>query len=317
MGLLPVDAKISVADYTEQWLTTLQVRPSTRANYVSYLRNHILPALGRRPLSSLRRSHIAAFVADLVDKGLAAVDGQALLQRAVDDHALGLLRPGPAREPLLQDQAPRDTRPHAAAAHAPSRCTALLAAAPDCDRAVLATAVGTGMRQGETLGLRLVHLNLLRRELAVEQQADEPSGGQPFLTSDLKTPSSRRVHPAPPVRRPRARPAPRDLRRRRRGRGLRQPPRRDLATRQLQRLGVEAGARRAGLDERFGFHALRHTYASGLIAENIHPRVIQARLGHKSIVETMDTYGHLFPDGRDETTSALDRIFGAVGAAEA
>ena len=74
--------------------------------------------------------------------------------------------------------------------------------------------------------------------------------------------------------------------------------------------------RRAGLDERFGFHALRHTYASGLIAENVHPRVIQARLGDESIVETMDTYGHLFPDGRDETTTALDRIFGAIGAAD-
>ena len=74
--------------------------------------------------------------------------------------------------------------------------------------------------------------------------------------------------------------------------------------------------RRAGLDERFGFHALRHTYASGLIAENVHPRVIQARLGHKSIVETMDTYGHLSPDVRDETTDALDRIFGTIGASE-
>jgi hypothetical protein len=29
-----------------------------------------------------------------------------------------------------------------------------------------------------------------------------------------------------------------------------------------------------------------------------------------SIVETMDTYGHRFPNGRDERTSALERIFG-------
>jgi integrase len=74
---------------------------------------------------------------------------------------------------------------------------------------------------------------------------------------------------------------------------------------------VEARAEARGLDEGFGFHALRHTYASGLIAENIHPRVIQARLGHKSITETMDTYGHLFPEARQETTDALDRLFGA------
>ena len=44
--------------------------------------------------------------------------------------------------------------------------------------------------------------------------------------------------------------------------------------------------------------------------------MVQAGLGHESIVETMDTYGHLFPDGRDETTSALDRVFGAIGAVE-
>jgi site-specific recombinase XerD len=36
-------------------------------------------------------------------------------------------------------------------------------------------------------------------------------------------------------------------------------------------------------------HALRHTYASSLIAAGLHLKVIQARLGQKSIVETMDT----------------------------
>jgi hypothetical protein len=44
MGLLPVDAKITVAQYAEQWLATLQEGPSTRANYLMYLRNHIQPA---------------------------------------------------------------------------------------------------------------------------------------------------------------------------------------------------------------------------------------------------------------------------------
>ena len=56
-------------------------------------------------------------------------------------------------------------------------------------------------------------------------------------------------------------------------------------------------------------HALLHTYASGLIADNVHPRGIQARLGHKPIVETMDTYGHLFPDAEDHGRGALDTLF--------
>ncbi len=105
-GLLPVDAKISVADYTEQWLTTLQVRPSTRANYVSYLRNHILPALGRRPMSSLRRSHIAAFVAGLVDKGLATSTVKHCCNVLSMITRSACYDQGPVHEPLLRAQAP-------------------------------------------------------------------------------------------------------------------------------------------------------------------------------------------------------------------
>jgi integrase len=54
----------------------------------------------------------------------------------------------------------------------------------------------------------------------------------------------------------------------------------------------------------------RTAYASHLIAAGLHPRVIQARMGHASIVETMDTYGHLFPDGDDATRQALDQLLG-------
>jgi hypothetical protein len=45
------------------------VRPSTLTNCDSNLRNHLLPAIGRDPLSMLRRRHIATFV-QLVDQGL-------------------------------------------------------------------------------------------------------------------------------------------------------------------------------------------------------------------------------------------------------
>jgi hypothetical protein len=54
---------------------------------------------------------------------------------------------------------------------------------------------------------------------------------------------------------------------------------------------------------------LRHFYASTLIAANLNPKVIQARLGHATITETMDTYGHLFPDAEDFGRGAIDAIF--------
>jgi hypothetical protein len=55
-----------------------------------------------------------------------------------------------------------------------------------------------------------------------------------------------------------------------------------------------------------------HFYASTLIAANLNPKVIQARLGHATISETMDTYGHLFPDSEDLGRGAIDSIFAVV-----
>lgn len=68
------------------------------------------------------------------------------------------------------------------------------------------------------------------------------------------------------------------------------------------RAAVEA----AGLPTGTRFHDLRHFYASALIAANLHPKTIQARLGHASIVETLDTYGHLFPASEEEGRGVLD-----------
>ncbi|WP_413989344.1 tyrosine-type recombinase/integrase [Labrys okinawensis] len=54
-----------------------------------------------------------------------------------------------------------------------------------------------------------------------------------------------------------------------------------------------------------GMHALRHFYASWCINRKadggleLPPKVVQERLGHSSIVMTMDVYGHLFPRGDD------------------
>jgi integrase len=38
----------------------------------------------------------------------------------------------------------------------------------------------------------------------------------------------------------------------------------------------------ASLPPTFGFHCMRHTYASGLISAGLHPRVVMAWLGHAS-----------------------------------
>jgi integrase len=57
-------------------------------------------------------------------------------------------------------------------------------------------------------------------------------------------------------------------------------------------------------------HALRHFYASWCINRRkdggleLPPKTVQTRLGHASIVMTLDIYGHLFPSGDDGTELA-------------
>ena len=89
------------------------------------------------------------------------------------------------------------------------------------------------------------------------------------------------------------------------------PVRRNLAAEAWRR-----SATRAGLPGSTGWHELRHFYASLLIEAGESVKVVQARLGHKSATETLDTYGHLWPDNEEATRSAVDRLLGAALAAE-
>ena len=58
------------------------------------------------------------------------------------------------------------------------------------------------------------------------------------------------------------------------------------------------------------FYDLRHTHASLLIAEGVHPKKIAERLGHSSIKLTMDLYGHLFEGSDKESADRMQKLFG-------
>jgi integrase len=59
-------------------------------------------------------------------------------------------------------------------------------------------------------------------------------------------------------------------------------------------------------------HGLRHSHASHMLASNVHPKIVQERLGHSSIAITMDIYSHLMPNMQGEAAAAVD---GALRAA--
>ena len=60
----------------------------------------------------------------------------------------------------------------------------------------------------------------------------------------------------------------------------------------------------------FRIHDLRHYYASLLIRYGESVKTVQARLGHASASETLDTYSHIWPDAEDRTRDAIDEVLG-------
>jgi integrase len=60
------------------------------------------------------------------------------------------------------------------------------------------------------------------------------------------------------------------------------------------------------------FHDLRHTHASLLLKNNIHPKIVSERLGHATIGITLDTYSHLMPGMQEEAARSIDTALAAV-----
>jgi integrase len=307
----PAAGRTTLTNFAEQrWLPSLvHVRPNTLDLYRAHLRNHVLPALGGRPLGSLRRQDCRTFVAALAARLAPATVStvyavlRMVMQTAVDD---GLVAANPCSRVPLPRIERRVIEPLPAAA-----VVALAEAMPARYAVTVWLAAGAGLREGEALGLTAPRVDFLRRRVHVEEQLQGVNGGPPSL-APLKTRASRRVVPVDD--------------------GVLQ-----VVTQHMQRWEPSPGGllvtNRLGAPVRrssFGhcwqvavtacelpsgtrFHDLRHFYASALIGAGLHPKAIQSRLGHATIAETMDTYGHLFPDSEDHGRGALDRLLGDPG----
>jgi integrase len=184
---------------------------------------------------------------------------------------------------------------------------ALVAATPGRYRALVIAAVGSGLRQGELLGLPVDDVDLNRRLLHVRHQLVNVPGvptqlGPPKTTSSLRTvPVPAFVTTALTVHKTAFPPGPFGvLFTNRRGEGV---------NRQSLHRSFQAALRTAGLPATVTFHQLRHTYASLLIEAGESVTVVAARLGHKNATETLHTYSHLWPSSEDQTRLVLSRAF--------
>lgn len=192
----PLAGKRPFAEYASDWQTHQVHRATTSAQLETNLRLHVLPYFGSMPMSSVRPSHVQAWVKDrsehlspstleTVYRYVVAIFRAAAADRVIaSSPCVGIKRPRPERkqiEPLATEQV-----------------EALIAAVPERYRGLIITAAGTGLRQGEAFGLAISSVDFLRRQLRVDRQLVTPGKGDPYMAPP-KTDASYRTVPLPDV----------------------------------------------------------------------------------------------------------------------
>ena len=65
--------------------------------------------------------------------------------------------------------------------------------------------------------------------------------------------------------------------------------------------------RKCGL-EGIRLHDARHTHATIMLKQGVHPKIVQERLGHSTISTTLDTYSHVAPGLQQAAAKGFDDI---------
>lgn len=310
-------ATATLAHHLARWLADVakqRLSPHSLRVY-EIAAGHLVRHCGNVQLGAVRASHFQQAYAALAAEGLApATIAQAhtVVRSALDDAVRWALIPS---NPAALASPPRQ-RPHEIRALAAHEVVALLAAVEEERLGIMIRLlVTTGLRFGEAAALRWSDVDLSKAQLVVRRNLSWlPGGGYEFR--EPKTASSRRtVYLAPSTVQ-----ALRDHRRRQAEEPLRSAhdlvftteTGTPLSTNSL-RTPLRRGLRAAGLPP-IRIHDLRHTAASLLLNQGVHPNVVQQLLGHANVAITMGVYAHVLPAMHRDAVTLMERIVAESGA---
>jgi integrase len=316
-------------EFADDWLRRQRIRglrPATIVSYEGTVDVHLRPVFGEQRLGAITRAGVEAYVTVKRESGTkrgrkgkrvplsATTVGytlrilKAILADAVEQGHL-------AQSPAARVKRLRSTDDEMERLHflTPAEIRRLLQVAPEPWRTLYEVAIHTGMRRGELLGLRWRDVDLAKGILHVRRSLGRMKDGDGYVVREapLKTRASRRTIDLSPalVQTLLAFPAGDD-------------PECDYVFRSQAGGSVDpdnvdrafkAHLVLAELADGIRFHDLRHTHASLLIAAGVHPKAIQARLGHTSITTTLNRYGHLMPDAFAGVGARLDTLLASKG----
>jgi integrase len=313
-------SKTTLAQYFDRWLKHIKpnVSPRTHERYEQIATKNIAPLLGAKILSKLQPIDISQAYAKALQDGRR--DGQGGLSPRTVHHMHRVLYSALAqaerwkliaRNPaalLEKRDRPRIERKPVTIIDAATTATVLDAARERRLFIPLVLATLCGLRRGEITALRWKAVDLDNGQLAVVASTEQTDKGA-IREKEAKSGRSRTVAlPSLAIQ---------ELRRWR-----------SQQAEELLKLGMRANddcyvitqADGSPLQPRslthvmsdflkewgMTLHRLRHSHASHMLVANIHPKIVQERLGHSSIAITMDIYSHLMPNMQGEAAAAVD-----------
>jgi len=316
-GLSPTDGRLTVSAWLDVWMRdhvrggTKPRRPRTADGYATIVKRHLKPYIGRRPLARLTAKEVAAC--------LAAVQAAPNAGRTTTRAAYAVLHTAVARAVRSRKVATNvvdlvdkpsvvylDIDPWT-----PAEVDLFLdAVSTDRNGPLYAFAIGTGLRQGEILGLRWSDVDLDDRTLRVSGQL-----GRDRLLAEVKTERGRRTFGLPELAMYALRSQKVQQARERIAAGkdwhdedhvFATADGRPMQWRSLDSAFVRAQTR-AGV-RRQRFHDMRHAFATLLLDAGEEIAVISKMLGHADYSTTVDVYSHLSTERSRVAAARIDGL---------
>jgi integrase len=311
--------KTTLEQFIERWLGQIktQVSPRSYERYAEIAHHNIVPALGGVQLTKLRPEHISEAYTKALTAGRRDGTGglsaqtvkhmhtilkqalkQACVWRAIAHNPADLVRP------------PKVERKEMKTIDAAQTVDVLEAARGTRMFAPILLGVLCGMRRGEVVALRWRSVDLESGQLSVVVSAEQTDDG--VREKETKSGKGRALRLSPmlvsELRQYRKQQAEMLLKL-----GVRLTDdhhvvmREDgeaIQPRSLTR-AFKKFMRRHRLPQ-IRLHDLRHSHATHLLAEGVHPKIAQERLGHSSIGITLDLYSHVLPGLQDDAVAKID-----------
>lgn len=315
--------KKNLAEFLEQWLrdyAAINTAPRTYERYVELVRYHLAPGLGSIPLISLNPHHIQTYYGNALQTGRR--DGKGGLSARTVHHIHRLLFEALkyavkynmiGRNPAEAADPPRPEFKEMTCADADGVNRLLQTVKDSYYYPLLFTVVYTGLRRSEILALRWQNVDLDMATMSVTDTLHHMKDGR-FIVRQPKSKHGRRniaLSPALAIllREHKAKQA--ELKK---ALGLELQdgdfvfahPDGSLLRPDSISHGFRKIAARAGLPA-LRFHDLRHTHATLLLKQGVHPKIVSERLGHSSIAITLDTYSHVLPGLQEDAARRFEQ----------